>query len=287
MSIQERQNQPESLAKLAAQRLLYSRAKRMRNIDIVLILVVVILGLAASVVENQGFSYFVLFAALITWFLDQQVLKRKESAFKKEAATIQEDFDCFVLDLPWPGQKGIQHPTSDRVQQLTIEAKSKPKVSEGLRDWYPPDSIPDDPIISKIHCQRMNCWWDVNLRSRWSNLLEVSFWIFAGLVICLSILTGITVAKFIAIIASNIRVLAWGLGEIKNQDNAIERIDRIHRYLSRFSDENLPSPSDIRSIQDEIFEHRRSNPPVPDWFYWRKRDSQEQEAAKPYGRKTT
>ena len=133
----------------------------------------------------------------------------------------------------------------------------------------------------------MNCWWDVNLRSRWSNLLEVSFWIFAGLVICLSILTGITVAKFIAIIASNIRVLAWGLGEIKNQDNAIERIDRIHRYLSRFSDENLPSPSDIRSIQDEIFEHRRSNPPVPDWFYWRKRDGQEQEAAKPYGRKTT
>ena len=83
MSIQERQNQPESLSKLAAQRLLYSRAKRMRNIDIVLILVVVILGLAASVVENQEFSYFVLFAALITWFLDQQILKRKESAFKK------------------------------------------------------------------------------------------------------------------------------------------------------------------------------------------------------------
>ena len=287
MSIQERQNQPESLAKLAAQRLLYSRAKRMRNIGIVLVLVAVILGLVASVVENQGFSYFVLLAVLITWFLDQQVLKRKESVLKKEAATIQEDFDCFVLDLPWPAQKGIQHPTPDRVQQLTSEAKSKPKVSEGLRDWYPPDSIPDDPIISKIHCQRINCWWDVNLRSRWSNLLQVIFWIFAGLVICLSVLTGITVAKFIAIIASNIRVLAWGLGEIKNQDEEIERIDRIHRYLSRFSDENSPSPSDIRSIQDEIFEHRRSNPPVPDWFYWRKRDSQEKEAAKPYDRKRT
>ncbi|MCY3790689.1 MAG: S-4TM family putative pore-forming effector [Gemmatimonadetes bacterium] len=287
MSIQERQNQPKSLAKLAAQRLLYQRAKWMRNIDIVLILIVVILGLSASVVENQGFSYFVLLVSLITWFLDQQVLKRKESASKKEAATIQEDFDCFVLNLPWPAQKGIQYPTPDRVRQLTIEAKSKPKVSEGLRDWYPPDSIPNDPILSKIHCQRMNSWWDVNLRRSWSKVLKVSFWIFAVSVLCLSVLTGITVAKLIAIIASNIRVLAWGLGEIKNQDEAIERVDRIHRYLSRFSDENSPSPSDIRSIQDEIFEHRRSNPPVPDWFYWRKRDSQEQEAAKPYGRKTT
>ena len=287
MSIQERQNQPESLAKLAAQRLLYSRAKRMRNIGIALILVVVILGLVASVVENQKFSYFVLFAALITWFLDQQGLKRRESASKKEAATIQEDFDCFVLDLPWPAQKGIQHPTPDRVQQLAIEAKSKPKISEGLRDWYPPDSIPDDPTLSKIHCQRMNCWWDVNLRSRWSKVLKVSFWIFAFLALCLSVLTEITVAKLVAIIASNIRALAWGLGEIKDQAEAIKRIGRIHHYLSRFSDENSPSPSDIRSIQDEIFEHRRLNPPVPDWFYWRKRDSQEQEAAKPYGREMT
>ena len=66
MTIQERQNQPESLAKLAAQRLLYSRAKRMRNIGMVLILVVVILGLVASLVEKQGFSYFVLLVALIT-----------------------------------------------------------------------------------------------------------------------------------------------------------------------------------------------------------------------------
>ena len=287
MTIQERQNQPESLAKLAAQRLLYSRAKRMRNIGIVLILVVVILGLAASLVERQGFSYFVLLVALITWFLDQQVLKRKESASKKEAATIQEDFDCFVLDLPWPVQKGIQHPTSDRVQQLAIEAESKPKISKGLRNWYPPDAIPDDPILSKIHCQRINCWWDVSLRRRWSKVLKVSFWIFVVLVLCLSVLTEITVAKLIAITASNIRVLAWGLGEINSQTEEIERIDGIHRHLSSFTAGTSPSPSDIRSIQDEIFEHRRSNPPVPDWFYWRKRDGQEQEAAEPYNRVTT
>ena len=287
MSIQERQNQPESLAKLAAQRLLYQRAKWMRNIGIVLILAVAILGLVASVVEDQGFSHFIPLIALIMWFLDQEVLKRKESKSKTEAATIQEGFDCFVLDLPWPSHKGIQHPTPDRVKQLAIKAESKPKVSEGLRDWYSPDAIPNDPILSKIHCQRINCWWDVSLRCRWSNVLKVGFWIFAISVLCLSVSTGITVAKFIAIIASNIRILAWGLGEIKNQAETIERIDRIHRYLSSFSDENSPSPSDIRGIQDEIFEHRRSNPPVPDWFYWRKRDSQEQEAANPYGRKTT
>ena len=287
MSIQKRQNQPESLAKLAAQRLLYRRAKWTRIIGMVLILLVVILGLAASVVEDQGFSYIVSLIALATWFLDQQGLKRRESAFKTEAATIQEAIDCFVLNLPWPSQKGIQYPTSDRVKQLASKAANKRKISEGLDSWYIPSSIPEDPILSKIHCQRMSCWWDVNLRRRWINVLKVSFWAFAALVICLSVLTEITVAKFIAIIASNIRVLAWGLGEIKDQAEAIERIDRIHHYLSIFSDERSPSQYDIQSIQNEIFEHRRSNPPVPDWFYWQKRDSQELEAAEPYSRKTT
>ena len=281
MSIQERQNQPESLAKLAAQRLMYWRAKWMRNIGMVLILIVAILGLAASIVEDQGFSYFVSLVALITWFFDQQVLKRKESASKREAATIQEDFDCFVLDLPWPAHKGIQRPTLDRIKQLASKARSKPKVSEKLDNWYTPDAIPEDPILSKIHCQRMNCWWDVNLRCGWSKVLKVSFWIFAVSVLCLSVVTGITVAKLAAIIASNIRILAWGRSEIKEQAEAIERIDGIHRYLSNFSDKKPPSPSDIRKIQDEIFEHRRSNPPVPDRFYWRKRDSQEREAAEP------
>ena len=287
MTIQERQNQPESLAKLAAQRLLYSRAKRMRNTGMVLIIVVAILGLVASVVEDKDFSRFIPLIALIMWFLDQEVLIRKGNKFKTEAATIQEAFDCFVLDLPWPVQKGIQHPTSDRVQQLAIEAESKPKISEGLRNWYPPDTIPNDPILSKIHCQRINCWWDVSLRRRWSKVLKVGFWIFAVLVLFLSVLTEITVAKLIAIIASNIRILAWGLGEINSQTEEIERIDRIHRHLSSFTDGTSPSPSEIRSIQDEIFEHRRSNPPVPDWFYWRKRDGQEQEAAEPYNGVTT
>ena len=62
---------------------------------------------------------------------------------------------------------------------------------------------------------------------------------------------------------------------------AIRRIDGIHYYLSDLSEEESISPANIRSIQDEIFEHRRSNPPVPDWFYWRERDCQESEAANP------
>ena len=103
MSIQEKQNCPESLTKLAAQRQLYHRAKRARNLGFFLVGLVGILVIAVFVTKNETFSQFVALVAMFTWFLDQIVLKPWESALKKEAATIQEEFDCFVLDLAVAG----------------------------------------------------------------------------------------------------------------------------------------------------------------------------------------
>lgn len=281
MSIQKKQNLPESLDKLAAQRLLYRCAKKVHNLGFFLTILVGILVILASFVENITFSHIVTLVAIVTWSLDQIVLKSWESSRKKEAATIQEEFDCSVLDLSWPGHKGIERPTPDRIRQLAVIAKNVPEVSANLKDWYPPDVIPKDPVLAKIHCQRINCWWDVNLRSKWSTTLKVAFGILVGLVIFLAIITGITVAKLTTLTASFLRVLAWGVGEIKAQSADKERADRIHQYISKFCKKNMPSPSDIRSIQDEIFEHRRLNTSVPDWFYRRNRDRQESEAAEP------
>ena len=280
MSIQEKQNLPESLEKLAAQRFLYGRAKKMRNTSILLILLVAILGFIASVSQKQDFLQYVPVLTLLIWFLDQQFFKRRESRYKTEAATVQEGFDCFVLDLPWPLHKGLQRPTPDRVRQLAGDAVSKPEVLEKLKNWYVPEVILQDPILSRVRCQQMNCWWDVNLRRRWSAVLKWSFWVFAVLVLMLSVVTGITVFKLIAVIASNIRILAWGLGEINDQEEAVGRVERIHRYISNLCGQNEISLNDVRRIQDEIFEHRRLNSPVPDWFYWFGRDSQESEAVK-------
>ena len=281
MSIAERQNTPESLAKLVAQRLLYTRAKRVRNSGILLVLIIAILGLAASVSNDHSLARFLPLLALMMWFLDQEALKRKEAQLRTEAAAIQEDFDCFVLVLPWPVHKGIDRPTPDRITQLSVEAKSRPRVLKGLRDWYTPTAIPEHPLLAKIHCQRMNRWWDLNLRLRWSTCITASTWGFVVVVLLLSVSTGLTVAKLVAIGASNIRVIAWARDEVRDRFLEIQQIHRIHGHLSSFTEVHLPSSSDIRSIQDEIYEHRRSKSPLPEWFYWLNKDRLERVEAEP------
>ena len=277
MSIQERQNRPEAIALLAAQRFLYRRAKLARNAGLVLVIIVGIIGLIASVSANQYSSQWIPTLVLLLWLFDQQVLRKKERASRTEAAVIQERFDCEVLDLPWPSYRGIQPPTNDRVRQLEMTARAD-GGQRGLRDWYPPESIPSDPNRAKIRCQRLNCWWDVNLRRKWRTCVAAILWGFGVLLLLLSVLTGMTVAKFVVVLASNIRVLAWGLGELQDQADAIQRVEGIHTFLSRFNSDQRPLPADIRNVQDAILDHRHSSRLVPDWFYARHRDNQEREA---------
>ncbi len=244
-----------------------------------LILLVAILGVVSSTVERAMINQWVPLIVIVAWIVDLLILKRIESSLKNEAATIQEEFDCFVLDLSWPKHKGIQRITPDRLRQLDLKAKSTSGGYKGLFDWYTPETIPRDPVQAKIHCQKMNCWWDVNLRRTWRNVIYVLYGTLVALALVLGIGTGITVGKFIAIAASFIRVLAWGIAEVMNQEETGRHVDRVHRYLSSLANQEEICPSDIRSVQDEIFEHRRSNSPVPDWLYKFRRDDQEREGA--------
>ena len=277
MNIRDRQNRPSSLALLAAQRRLYSRAKRIRNASMLLVLTVAILGFIASVIDTPEFGQFLPTIVLLSWLFDQQFLATRERGARIEAATIQEAFDCYVLALPWPSYKGVHRPTGDRVKQLATAAPAA--STELLQDWYPPDAIPTDLILARLHCQRTNCWWDTNLRRKWMAFIGVLFWGLLIVLFLLSVLTGVTAAKLFALLASNIRVIAWGLKEQSRQAAAIQRVAGLHSFLSSFRTEQPPSAADIRSIQDAIFDHRRSTSPVPDSFYWWHRDSQEEEAA--------
>ena len=127
----------------------------------------------------------------------------------------------------------------------------------------------------------MNCWWDVDLRKRWRTVLAVSFWVFVIIAILLAVITGITVAKFAALVASGLRILAWGIAELKGQGSAIKNVEEIHEMLNEAQEGPNITSAQIRCFQDEIFDHRRTNPPVPEWFFWLNRDRQEAEAANP------
>lgn len=290
MTIQEKQNLPESIAKLAAQRNLYRSAKKMRNVDILLALGSALLSVVGVIIKADELSHVVNFVIVATWFVSQCIIKDNEHRLKTEAATIQEYFDCTVLDLPWADHKNIRRPTHDRINQLESIERERHETNR-LIDWYPPREIPNDPILATLHCQKLNCWWDVVLREKWNTTLKWLFGIIFLIGVGLAVQSGITVASLTLLAVSALRVLAWAIGEIKAQNSTICRTKTLHDTVTRLEEaaSNVSSRrtvclSHLRNIQDEILDHRRSNPPVPDRFYSWYKNKLDREASRPSNR---
>ena len=276
MNVHERQNDQRSLDRLVAQRFLYRRAKRVESWRLLSVMVVAGLLLWGLAVEGGSISQLATVTVVLLWFLDQVVLVPIAGRIKSEAATIQEDFDCYVLDIPWSEHGGVERPTPDRVNELARKGRKLAAVKNGLEDWYGGHEIPTDALAAQLHCQRVNCRWDGRLRREW--LVSVCFVLAALGVVSLvvGVLVGVSLLDVVLAAAAALRLVSWLWMEIQGQSVAKNRMGKLQRYLSctdgRSGQMNL---CDVRLAQALIFGHRRSCPAVPDWFYRLRRKAHE------------
>ena len=277
--IRERQNSEWSLDRLAAQRLLYGQAKSVEGLRLALVFLVAALLLVALAVKAEPFSEGATMAVVLLWFIDQVALVSWVGRKREEAAAIQEDFDCCVLDIAWPNHLGVARPTGDRVRVLANRAQRKGLARSALEDWYHTEDIPLEPVAARLHCQRVNCHWDSRLRGEWicGVWFTVSALALSGVVVGAAI--GISLFEVVLGVAAVIRLLAWLLLEQRAQSAAQKRMKKLHGYLSRAEEEGGPTTAtDVCLVQAAIFEHRRICPSVPDWYYWVRRKAYEGEA---------
>ncbi len=281
-TIQARQNSQESLDRLAAQRFLYQQAECLELWRLVLILLVVVLLLLGLAVGTSACSQFATLAVLLLWLVDQFVLAPCISRRKEEAAAIQEEFDCFVLDIPWPEHVAVVRPTRDRVEDLRNKAKTAGKASKELANWYGPAAkIPTDAVSARLHCQRINCRWDSELRKKWKQTLCCFVVAMVVVGIAIGAILGVSLLEVVLGAASGLRLLVWLQVERATQTSAYERMKHLHRFLSqKQAESDGASLTDVRLIQAVILEHRRTCPTVPDWFYRLQRKSLEGNAKK-------
>lgn len=267
MNIRERQNRPGSLQRLIAQRWLYGRAKTVENWRLISVLAVAVLLLLGLAVDAERYSQVATIIVVLLWFLDQAVLVPLVDGKKEEAAAIQEDFDCLVLNLPWPEHSGVERPTDDRVKELTRLAGEGEATPE-LMDWYGEDEIPVEPTEARLHCQRVNCRWDRRLRREWICFVKsvVGVSAMGGLIVAAA--AGVSLLKVVLATAAGLRLAAWLMTEQRTQSAARRRMDVLHGFLSRArGPTDRLTLWDSRLVQASIFEHRRLGPMVPDWFY--------------------
>jgi hypothetical protein len=275
------QNEPRQLQRLAAQRQLYSTAKRIFGTQ-VLLGVPVAVGWSLAVVaapELRGLA--AIWGALVT-FSDVLWLTPWQKRLRERAARIQEVFDCDVLQLPWNEIKVGRHPDPELVKEQADKYQNAWSGLQPLTNWYA-TVVSDLPLeVGRVICQRTNCWWDSKQRRRYATWAIASVIMLMLLMVGLGFIGGLTVDKlFLAILLPLSPALLLGVRQFSEQTEAANRLDRLKEHAeSLWADMCDGGPrtklaNKCRVLQDEIFENRKRSPLVFDWIFRRLRNDYE------------
>ena len=287
VSIPHNQNDPKQLDCLAAQRYLYSRAKTYMVVQVILTIPSVI-ALSILTKLNPDMRLWNAFYGVAVLLIDSIYLDPYHRQLKREAANIQEEFDCTVLGIGWSVASAGSRPDPEAIHEASSKYKHNDPECAKLKDWYPKiDNRISEPL-ARLLCQRSNLWWDSKLRRRYAFWLAIIVGMVSVSVFVVSMWKEFTFEQFVL---GGFCLLSpawlWGVREIRRQLDSSNELDRLKTYLEsvwakavkgQIEEEELKDQS--REIQNALLERRQRNPLIFDWVYNRLRKSNERAMVK-------
>lgn len=281
MTIIQRQELPENIELLAAQRSLYSRSKIIIGLQMVISGPVAIGAAIVTIAYSDLKGYVALWGILAVVF-DLFVFTPWVKNLRDSAARVQELFDTRVLGIDWNdiavGKKPEPELVHEEAQKHGLDEENK----IGLRKWYPViiDAAPE--IFGIIISQRSNIWWDCKMRRKYSYFIRVVLVSIALGLIGYGLYEKKDMFEFLAyIVAPLASTYVFGYRQMMEHTDAADRLDKLKDLAEKvWSDAMVGKDSaslmlKCRALQDQIFDHRKKNPPVFDFLFKWFRDGNE------------
>lgn len=283
-NIPQEQNTQRKLELLAAQRQLYSDAKKIQMISVIIGVPLVIASSILVAILPKLAVYAGLWGIIAT-FLELLVFSRLQKSTQEKAAKIQQIFDCEVLQFNWASLNCGIRIEPETIVDASNRFKRKNQNYSTLQNWYP-ISVAQLPIhLARIICQRSNIWWDAKLRRRYSKWIVIILITLSIIVFLIGLVGGLTLEKFLlAILAPLTPAFVVGLRQYTEHNEAAARLDRLQENAEilvqkaiskKLTQQDLEIES--YSLQTQIYDNRRRSPLIFDWLYSRlRRENEEQ-----------
>ena len=264
--ITTRQNNPNLIELLKAQRIAYSQCKRFQIFDIVSILIAIlfpVLTLKLPDYQNTINAFGVLWTA--SYLLTEVYSKNKTT----QGAIIQEQFDTELFNLDWNIVLCKEKANIDTIQNLSSNYSKN-----DLQNWYSTKIDSLLPLeISVLLCQRINFSWEISQRQKFVTFLSILALIYYGIYIVLGFKNNIGFFDLLVMLSPSISFLIYSVlnvislrSHVKSKKETLKFIDNeLENY--RRNKNSIPTKEKLRQIQDVIFTERTVPEKVPDWFY--------------------
>lgn len=273
MTIVQKQELPEHILLLAAQRSLYSRAKNIIGLQMVLSIPVAICAVVTTIMRPELKGYIAIWGILVLVF-DLFVFTPWVKKLRDNAARIQELFDIKVFGMDWNQISVGKKPEPELIHEEAQKHGLEEEKVACLRKWYPVviDTVPE--IFGVIICQRSNVWWDSRMRRKYALFIRVILVCIALGLIGYGLYEKKDMFEFLAyIVAPLASTYVFGYRQMMEHGDAADRLDKLIELSEKiWSDTKNGKNVDelkinCRSLQDQIFDHRRRNPPIFDFLF--------------------
>ncbi|WP_422738498.1 S-4TM family putative pore-forming effector [Micromonospora sp. WMMD729] len=268
----QRQRRPDMMALLHAMSVCHRRAQRLDNLRMALS---VAIGVGGAAVAVTGVSAVGITAAGALWAVVNAIgLGTWSTGQIRRAATLQEMFDVRLFDLPWNTVAAGDPLGPEEVSRLDRAYRGDERY---LRDYYEVPHLPRPYDV--LACQHQNLGWGARVRRRYAYtvLAGVALWAAVGVVFAVS--AELTVADLLTQwFVPSLGVLLLGVEIYRGQrDVAAERHRALailqRQIVAAVEGDETDTESRLltlaRQTQDLIFQSRRGQARVPDWFFRR------------------
>ena len=281
-----KQNEPLQIERLAAQREIYSVAKRLFLWQVILTVVGTIAVTLLVKWKTELQCYAAVYAVAVA-LLNELVISQRIRYLKGLAARTQELFDVDVLSLSWNSALVGSKPGVEDVVRYSSAHKRRHGDNNKLQDWYHPSIGSMDLCVARLICQRSSASYDEALRQRYIVLL---WWA------CCTTMLGCTLVAMwgdlslrqflLGMVVPSFPAFLFFVREITAQQTARKGLERLTGSLKAAWDCVLAGNStehdlteEARQLQVGMFLFRSTCPLVPDWLYQRLRPHEEAHTA--------
>ena len=272
--IAERQNKDSNIAKLAAQKQLYRDVGWINRINLMLAVIIpLVLAIVQEIMVCWTWAKWVSCIVSIIIVLLSIHLSSTGKKETKLAATIQQEFDIDVYQMPW--DRKLFGERRDYAEEIAVYSKTilaNKQEKDLLYNWYTRE-VDSLPLIEGIAaCQKVNFSWDAGLRKRYRKFLRVLLLLIISVLLVVSMVRNLPFQEVVIRLFIILPAIKWSVENIKDLSDDLNRMNSIEKAVFSQCEKNM---EDLQFIQKEIFENRKVILKIPDWFYKKYRDNDE------------
>lgn len=269
------QNQANHIDDLLAQKTIYSIAKNYQGLlifttVILPILISIIIKLDSNLIDQSNYI-FALY--LVLGAIGEKILEKTIERLKNIAASIQEQFDCEVLDIEKNETINSMFIGKESIRRYSKKARKNTKLVGKVTDWYSLNLKAVKTNIASLLCQRTNITYDFSIRKRYKNAVLILTILTFTVLLIIAFYNDLTLKTFlIEVVLPSIPVIMFAYKEVNSNIESIDNLTHLrHLIESKLNEVNINSEIDkalLRKIQDRIYQNRILSPLIPDFIYY-------------------